>query len=73
MPAARHPVVALLRERGETWADLARDVGVTRGTLRQALMGHTRPWPALRRRVAARFDLPESELFLPDHDDAVTA
>lgn len=58
-----HPVKTELAKRGRTQRWLAAETGVSPGVLSQVLNGHTAAWPALRRRIAERLELPESKLF----------
>jgi lambda repressor-like predicted transcriptional regulator len=58
-----HPVIAELRRRGLSIADVARSLGYSPGSVQQAFYGYSRPWPKLRRRTASLLDMDEAALF----------
>lgn len=61
-----HPAVAIMRHRGDSYANVGRRVGMTGESLRLVLCGHHPATPLVRRLVAAYLDLPESVCFAPD-------
>ena len=50
-------------ERGLTLSAAAKRAGVAAQVLAQVERGRQRPWPALRRRLAEMYGVPEGELF----------
>jgi hypothetical protein len=62
-PGKHHPVVAVMKLRGETFPQVAAAIGITPEALRMACCGHARTWPKLRVQLADHFGLPEDELF----------
>jgi hypothetical protein len=62
-PGKHHPVVAVMKLRGETFPQVASAIKITPESLRMACCGHVRTWPKLRAALADYFALPEEELF----------
>lgn len=63
----RHPIFALLRERGLMLIWLALQTGYSQVHVRAVAAGIANASPEFRRRCAAALGLPESQLFLTDH------
>jgi transcriptional regulator with XRE-family HTH domain len=67
-----NPVKAHAILRGEYLRDVAAAVGVAPRTLSLVARGEVRSWPALRRRLADYFGLPEADLFPEDVDEVAS-
>lgn len=57
------PAAVVPRERGFTYARLAREIGCTYSHLYNAVQGHTVPSPLLRDQMPAALSTPLSKLF----------
>ena len=57
------PAAVVPRERGFTYARLAREIGCTYSHLYNAVQGHTVPSPRLRDQMPAALSTPLSKLF----------
>ena len=66
MPRPIHPIKVRAQSRGMLLTEVAAKVGVSPSTLLHVVNHHRKPWPKIRRDLAALFGVEEADLFADD-------